>query len=360
MKIFKLTLFLNICSLFFISCSSELNDNTNDTTISNTNSELISKKSVLNTPQVYAAGSVYDVNGMIFEKSWLNGLVNNSSTVASDGKSIFIDGTDIYIAGVIYTSSQRLGTIWKNGNVYAQFGSITYANSVYVKDSKVYVGGIVWTDPAIWVDGVLSYLPKLTPNSGGNVNSIVVSTDNQIHTVGNLLGKAILWKNGTIISLSNNASDATSIKISGTNLYVSGYEINPSNSIKIAKYWIINSSGTVTSVNLTSGTNLSAVANSIYINNGDVFVCGYENKDATGTNTDAKLWKNGALVSLSSPTNTFSSKGTSVFVKDNIAYVGGNYFINNNNIKACLWTDGVFNDYNSSSPGSYINSIFVN
>ena len=77
--------------------------------------------------------------------------------------------------------------------------------------------------------------------------------------------------------------------VSGTDVYVCGAEASPSDH-DAAKYW---KNGVA--VTLTDGTN-KAFANAILLSGSDVYVTGYE---FNGKNFVAKLWKNGVATDLS-------------------------------------------------------------
>src|SRR5690606_6930778 len=81
---------------------------------------------------------------------------------------------------------------------------------------------------------------------------------------------AKLWKSGVATNLSDGSRHtyARAVYVSGTDVYVAGYEINGSKNV--AKLW---KNGIAT--NLTDGTK-TAVVNSVYVSLTDVYVAGYE------------------------------------------------------------------------------------
>ncbi len=101
-------------------------------------------------------------------------------------------------------------------------------------------------------------------------------------------------KQRILISIFQSNSSASAIAISGTDVYVAGYEGN------FAKYWK-NGIG----VSLSDGTMATAIA----ISGADVYVAGWEDQPYT-----AKYWKNGIAVSLKNKDGSEGYFANSIFV----------------------------------------------
>ena len=185
--------------------------------------------------------------------------------ILSTATSIAVSGNDVYVSGSQYEQlspaggwSKVFAEYWKNGNLVklTDGSKNTYTSSIAVSGTDVYVAG---SD----VEGVAKY-----------------------------------WKNGTLVNLTDGSTGATanSITVSGTDVYVAGtqwdgnliqysngytvYHRNP-----IAKYWKNGQP-----VNLTDGSKW-AEAKSIVVSGTDVYVAGFEGGVA-------KYWKNGSPVIL--------------------------------------------------------------
>ena len=123
------------------------------------------------------------------------------------------------------------------------------------------------------------------------------------------------WKDGTEVKLSDGtkAAYASSIVVSGSDVYVAGYEKNANgNDILIAKYW-----KNAEPINLTDGSR-NAIASSITVAGSDVYVAGYE---SNGTKLVAKYWKNGVGVLLSD--GMTDAAAYSIYVSGSDVYSAG-------------------------------------
>jgi sulfur transfer complex TusBCD TusB component (DsrH family) len=162
--------------------------------------------------------------------------------------------------------------------------------------------------------------------------------------VGSPYGKyvATLWKNGVKQYLTDgtNYACANSVFVSGSDVYVVGYENIPKNCV--ARLW---KNGV--KQNLTDEI-LRSVANSVYVSGNDVYVAGYEctiERDGESYSTDpciAKLWKNGAAINLTDGTRV--AEALSVYVLGNDVYVVGYELTTDYYYVAKLWKNGVAQD----------------
>lgn len=126
------------------------------------------------------------------------------------------------------------------------------------------------------------------------------------------------WKNGSLVNLptaQNSYSIANSITVSGSDIYVAGYEQTPGNSI-VAKYWK-NGVG----VNLGNGL-ANTYAFDIAVSGTDMYVAGEERYQLiNGSHGFAKYWKNGVAVNLND--SSVDALGTAIVVSGNDIYVAG-------------------------------------
>jgi hypothetical protein len=163
---------------------------------------------------IYVAGYEYDGNKYV-AKYWKNGIPVSLSDGSEDAEAfaIAVSGGDVYMAGAEYNGSYWVAKYWKNDNpVSLSDGSRdTEALAIAVSGSDVYVAGNA-------AEGT-----ELT-DANGNVYR------NRI---------AKYWKNGNPVSLTDGSryAGASAIAVSGSDVYVSGYEYNGDGTSSVAKYW---------------------------------------------------------------------------------------------------------------------------
>jgi len=225
---------------------------------------------------------------------------------------------DIYVAG----SENNIPVYWKNGQaILLDNGPSDYSGtSIAVVGSDVGVAvmrvGLWWNEYAAkyWKNGQGVQLG----NYAGATSIALSGSD--VYVAGyeweNTGLVAKYWKNGQSVSLSNGTTDAeaTSMAIVGNDVYVAGH-VNG-----IAKYWKNGQE-----VLLTDGSH-QAYANSIIVVGSDIYVAGSEG----GT---AKYWKNGFAVPLS------QGVAKSIAVVGNDVYVAG-YDGNYYTYRAKYWKNG--------------------
>lgn len=199
---------------------------------------------------------------------WKNGSVISFPAIGSAGKNFSpghviatsTDGTDVYFTG---TDTLENVVYWKNGDItiaapYGGRGTTQpLVSCMYVSGGNVYVGGMA-VQGVYWLNGTANFMqPRPADNSFlSNVNSLFVSGTDVYNTgvmipiglpAGVYLG-ASYWKNGVENDLqlinpanANTSYVTTSVFISGSDIYVSGYSRTSSSPssppIDSAVYW---------------------------------------------------------------------------------------------------------------------------
>lgn len=284
---------------------------------------------------VYVAGSDGGT-----AKYWKNG----SPVILGAGyaRSIAVSGNDVYVCG--YTGNAFYGyhaCYWKNGDItflpentrsddywddYPVSSTDSKAYSIFISGSDVYIAGqeTVVRDggsgisAVYWKNGDEVYLIKgsFAGSKDDAANSIFV-TGQDIYACGAL--EAQYWKNGMSFYLPGSSGITTmanSIFVLGTDVYVAGtqkdgkfYQTYYSQQKRyVAKYWKNGQP-----VNLTDGTK-DAYATSVSIMGTDLYAAGYEEKQAGVRNWIAKYWKNGKPVILGAFSKNSTSRANSIFL----------------------------------------------
>lgn len=169
---------------------------------------------------------------------WKNSLVEVSlSNNISWAEAIQVVGNDVYVAGTIYDGLNNIGVYWKNG-VQVNIPNATSISSIQVVGNDVYVAGYtyngVYYTVNYWKNGIKKQLSSADAY-GADALSIQV-IDNEVYVAGFVGSRAVLWKNGQEMTLTNSGvtvddAAATSVIVLGDDVYVSGFEYNT------AKFW---------------------------------------------------------------------------------------------------------------------------
>lgn len=296
------------------------------------------------SPVVYVGGSISTGNGSL-PMCWKNGVPN---VLASPNKyglvtAIALKGTDVFIAGATSNSiDSSVTTYWKNGAAFTlpipgtnggataiAFSGTDFYITGFTVDHKMigsgnpvpicwkngipdtlFLAGIFGRPTAMTVKGGDIYITGYTENNYvtywkngietrlgvGFAKGIAIS-DSDVYIVGDIpssTGSSLAgyWKNGSPLALSYTspyyyASDANAVTISGSDIYVAGYTVDPNgNGDHIATYWKNN-----VPVTLSVGE-----ANAIAVSGSDVYVAGYTYSPDGGM--VPAYWKNGQLTTF--------------------------------------------------------------
>jgi len=177
------------------------------------------------TPDVYIAGDNTTNAPNYIPMLWKNGVATTlpyTVNLDADAESVFVSGTDVYVAGEYHVGTNEIPVIWKNGVATAlSTPSDGIAESVFVSGTDVYVAGQAYNGTqwvaAFWKNGVETFLPMSGINS--EAHAVYVSgTD--VYVVGYesdlvTFQDAVLWKNG-VRTLLSNGFEARSVFVSGT------------------------------------------------------------------------------------------------------------------------------------------------
>lgn len=245
---------------------------------------------------VYVGGNSNNSNNVDVACYWLNGAHHPVSSVpcctASEAYSIAVSGNDVYLAGSGPYLANTAATYWKNGTLNVLPASVeSIASSIAVRGNDVHVVGVDSNAAVYWKNGVAT---KLTPP---NYQSF--------------------------------GSGAYSLFVSGSDVYITGYEAADNNGSpeRFATYW---KNGVATHV----GRDATNHFNSIFVSGNDIYLAGSSTVD--GTNV-ATYWKNGVATTLSASPY---SEAYSIYVLDNDVYVCG-VLHTNSSTAAVYWKNGM-------------------
>ena len=251
---------------------------------------------------------------------WVGGTKSDFKDKLVEGSrpnSVYVSGTDVYVVGGGFTTVTQNSNyyFWKNGipkRLYANGKMDNGLNSIIVSNTDVYIGGgsisnnsqgSSITVPTIWKNEIATILS----NKQGNVNSVAV-VGSDVYAAGRVAPTEFqslvptIWKNGAPIYLSDQQGSVLSIFVSGSDVYAVGsIRINQ---IEKAVLW--------KNGNLTTLYN-NAVAKSIFISNSNVYVV--INPNSSAPTTESILYKNGVLTPLNmTMTGNVFVSGTDVYI----------------------------------------------
>ena len=325
---------------------------------------LHSSKALDTAVDVYVAGE--GVTAAVLHQAvyWKDGIYNilNSNQVSARATGIAVNGTDVYVSGVIDSPPGALFTesaaYWKNGTLVRLSPDSAYSQALCVAThgSDVYVGGtigdlIVNTSTQTGYNSHAVYWKNGVPFVIGNgaVSSIVIS-GSDIYAVGvspgNTFSTAVYWKNGVFLPLPGGIS-ASTIAIDGNDVYVGGAMTGGQ-----AAVW--KNGVPIPLPKDGSPYETFGYVNSLAVSNGNVFAAGaivlntnpQDTVDYNNYGNLAVLWKNASPTILSaatrSPANPLNNTLTAVFLYGADVYTTG--VVANNQAQQFLsyyWKNGV-------------------
>jgi hypothetical protein len=286
----------------------------------------------------YYPGDIYTDYGAGFWKNGIFTAFGGGYDVGRSARAMAVVGDDVYVAGhVANYLNWMMPALWKNG-VHIQLGGTgnayhQYAQSLAVAGSDVYVAGYIYSVPyftaSLWkVTGTTATSMPL-PLSTGMIESDaygVTVVGNDVYTVGSVMnnsgGFAALWKNGgvpTLLSPSSTWGKAKAIAVSGSDIYIAGYEGCPNYGCsQTFKVWKNNAGNSISLATVFGSTD---DVTGICMSGNDIYISGYvanQNNFAVAT-----VWK----VSGNTVTAIPLSKGVSNGYANGVTAVGKDVFV---------------------------------
>lgn len=298
-------------------------------------------------------GTLINCNGAAVSNGYISlsaidgyGAFGNTGSTGAFSFSV-LSCTGSTIASYIYqgtdnTTGQQSSLLsGTNANGTVNLGTLTACSIASITD--IYVAGVEGT-AKVWKNGIASNL-SIAVDSSAAFSVFVSGTD--VYVAGYERNFAKIWKNGVGINLTNGTSDAgaNSVFVSGSDVYVAGYERNIGQHAKLWKNGI--------DMNLTI-SNFESVAKSVYVVGSDVYVAGYQSN--VNYNTTAMIWKNGVQINLTNGINL--ANATCVFVQGSDVYASGYEYNSSGNRVAKFWKNGLATNLSTGSNGN-ATSIFV-
>jgi hypothetical protein len=215
----------------------------------------------------------------------------------------------------------------------------------------VYVAGYDGKLAVYWKNGVET---ALTDGSNFAIASSIFVSGTDVYVAGaeqNLQGLQVakVWRNGNPISLADGSknSEALSIYVVENNVYVAGYEYTSIGGAPVPKYWKNN-------VPVILSDSIYGMATSIFVSGNDVYVSGHTSKNL------AIYWKNDSETVLTTGPSAWG-QANSIFISGGDVYVAGSQISQNirNYDIAKYWKNGVGVELTNGTDEAYLNSIVV-
>jgi hypothetical protein len=285
-----------------------------------------------------------------------SGITGNITVTTADGTSngimfVYKAAEDVYVVG--RTSSGP--AYWVNGVRTDMPSDCAAAKAIFVDGTDIYIAGADNANtPKYWKNGVGVSLPMSNGHNGGVATSIFVSgTDVYAGGYDLINGASALprcWKNSTALTVSLSTGNISgglpvvigyiySVFVSGTDVYLAGSQA-PFSGNQVVTYWKNGAP-----IPLTDGSTV-AEAKSVFVSGNDVYLSGY----IQGSATSAYYWKNGVAIPLNINTTSSNCTPESIYVSaTGDVYVSGEV----GNL-AKYWKNGMMYDLTTTTPGNGI------
>jgi hypothetical protein len=252
----------------------------------------------------------YKLKDMIRSKMFLM-FAFGMTTFACDSdspKPVSPDLPDLHICGFVGFT----GVYWKNEIAIALPGA-TNPTSISVSDKDIYIAGFGnngnYNYAVYWKNGIET---KLTDGTSNATAQAICVSNTDVYVAGQISDSfgasfGVYWKNGVINSIPNSVR-TTSIKVVGSDVYVTGAMANPPND----GYW---KNGVL--INLPH----SFYVNDITTRGADVYAVGAVLDPIPEAVPKAAFWKNGEVTLLNDGTYA-----TSIAVSGSDVHIGGYYY----------------------------------
>jgi hypothetical protein len=265
-------------------------------------------------------------------------------------------GPDIYIAGL----DDGMAVYWKNGaeTKLTDKSSQAYGEAISVgSNGNVYVAGIKSVNKqnnavgVCWTNGTPTYLSDSTQNINSYASSLYLS-GSDVYIGGytdNGTSYATYWKNGVATRVGGVNTIAGGVYLSGTDVYLGGESLLHIGSN--ATYWKNGTAVNLTNID-NAGDNGGSI-NATFVSGSDVYMVG-DTYDYYSGNYCATYWKNGVATRIT--TTATDAHGIGIYVVGSDIYVCG-YESDNGTEEAKYWKNGV--EFNLSTSGSHALGIYV-
>lgn len=277
--------------------------------LTDTNTGSYARSMTVSGSDVYVAG-YYFLNGTNSSSTcayWKNGTLYPMEDAAVTS-CVAVKGSDLYVGGASYNGVPK-ATYWKNGVKHVlDYNFYSWISAIYIKGNDVYMVGWLGDQMGYWLNDKFITTAAISGNDAyGLRGSFLDVTD--IYLCGSAYYNnkyvAAYWRNGTFIYLDNIGSQATGVKISGTDIYCSAFEPAPTGVVN-AYYWKNDSKNKLDN---------SACATDIAIDDiyTDIYVSGYRITTPDLVGAQAVYWLNGFQKKLPNPYYKANSPYTASF-----------------------------------------------